>query len=195
MIRNPKRLVLSLLVVFAAAAWGSLATFPSISGWYAGLAKPSFNPPNWIFGPVWTVLYTLMGVSLYLIWQKRSSRSKRSAYTLFGLQLGLNVLWSTVFFGLYQPDFGMAVIVALLAMVVATAIIFWPFSRPAAVLLLPYIVWTCFAGALNIAIVILNPHPDGPGSYQQCTRAGGSVILTAPSGLCVARNGQQFVAK
>ena len=192
MIRNPKRLLLSLLVVFAACALGSVVTFPSIAGWYAGLAKPSFNPPNWVFGPVWTLLFTLMGVSLYMVWESRQKRSKRTAYILFGLQLTLNVLWSAVFFGLHQPDFALAVIVALLAAVVATIVAFWPFSRTAAILLMPYALWICFASALNGAVSILNPHPNGVGSYQQCAQASGSVILTTYPAVCMTRDGQRF---
>ena len=157
MARNPKRLVLSLLLAFSACALGSLVTFPSIAGWYAGLAKPSFNPPNWVFGPVWTTLFALMGVSLYLVWQSRAKGSKRMAYALFGLQLMLNVLWSAVFFGLHLPALAVAVIVALLAMVVATVVVFRRFSKPAAFMLVPYVLWICFATALNIGIVSLNP--------------------------------------
>ncbi len=155
-LRSPKRLILSLLASYAAAALGSLATFPSIPTWYAGLHKPAFNPPNWIFGPVWSVLYTLMGIALYLVWVKKSKRPKRVAYILFGTQLALNTLWSVVFFGLHSPAVGVIIILALLLAIVATMISFWRFSRAAALLLVPYVAWVSFASALNIAIAAHN---------------------------------------
>lgn len=156
MIRSPKRLALSLLISYGAAALGSLATFPSIQGWYAELAKPDFNPPNWVFGPVWTLLYTLMGVALYIVWQQRSKQSKRLAFIFFGLQLALNTLWSVVFFGLHLPLLGVAVIVTLLLAIILTATMFWQFSKLAASMLIPYVAWVSFATALNIAIAVLN---------------------------------------
>lgn len=155
-IRNPRRLIVSLIISYAAGALGSLATFPSIQGWYAGLDKPYFNPPNWVFGPVWTLLYTLMGIALYLVWQQRSKHAKRPFYVLFGIQLALNTLWSVVFFGLHQPLLGVGVIVLLLLSIIVTAALAWKVSRPAAYLLLPYIAWVSFATALNIAIAVLN---------------------------------------
>lgn len=157
MVRSPKRLIISLALSFLAGALGSLATFPSIPTWYAGLAKPWFVPPNWIFGPVWTLLYILMGVSLYLVWMQKSKQSKKLAYVFFGAQLALNAAWSVVFFGLHQPAAAVVVIGALLVMILLTMLKFWSFSKKAAYLLIPYVLWVCFASALTVAIAVLNP--------------------------------------
>lgn len=150
------KFITSVAVSFAAAAVGSLATIPNIPTWYAALDKPFFSPPNWVFGPVWTVLYLLMGISLYLVWTAQYKKSKKAAYTLFGVQLTLNALWSLVFFGLHAPWAGVLIIVLLLASIVATMRLFWPISKPAAYLLLPYIAWVSFATALNTAVALLN---------------------------------------
>lgn len=153
---KPLKLVASILLPFAAAAIGSAATFPNISTWYATLDKPFFSPPNWLFGPVWTLLYLLMGLSLYLVWAADYEKTKKPAFVAFGLQLVLNALWSLVFFGLHAPWAGVVVIVLLLASIVATARLFWPISKPAAYLLFPYILWVGFATLLNIAVAVLN---------------------------------------
>jgi tryptophan-rich sensory protein len=144
------------LISLAAGGIGSLATIPNIPTWYAALEKPFFNPPNWLFGPVWTLLYVLMGVSLYLVWVTPYKKSKQQAFVVFGVQLALNALWSLVFFGLHMPWAGVMVIVLLLAGIVATVKLFWPISKTAAYLLLPYVAWVSFATALNFAIALLN---------------------------------------
>jgi benzodiazapine receptor len=192
MVRNPRRLIISLGIVFVAALVGGLVTYPSITSWYADLTKPFFNPPNWIFGPVWTVLYTLMGVSLYLVWTSKNKQPRRRAFALFGTQLVLNVLWSVAFFGLHWPFVAVLVIVALLAAIVATMMSFWPFSKRAAYLLIPYLLWVSFAMALNISISILNPRPASVTNYDQCVAAEGSTILTIYPSICHTRSGQQF---
>jgi tryptophan-rich sensory protein len=153
---KPVRFIASLLLVYAAAAIGSVATFPAIPNWYASLDKPWFNPPNSIFGPVWTVLYTLMGISLYLVWTAKTKQSKRRAYIFFGVQLVLNSLWSIVFFGLQQLWPAVAVIAGLWLAIAATMYFFWPISRRAVYLLLPYIAWVTFASILTISIAALN---------------------------------------
>lgn len=134
---------------------GSLVTTPSIVGWYATLVKPSFNPPNWIFGPVWTTLYILMGISLYLVWTSRTSK-RNMAQNLFYLQLGLNALWSYLFFGLQNPLLAMWDIVALWIAIFLTIRAFVPVSKTAAYLLFPYLAWVSFAAFLNFSIVLLN---------------------------------------
>ena len=96
------KLIASLGISFSAAALGSIATTSNIPTWYAGLQKPFFNPPNWVFGPVWTVLYTLIGISMYLVWINDTRKPKKRAYIFFGLQMVLNAAWSIVFFGLHQ---------------------------------------------------------------------------------------------
>lgn len=138
---------------------GSLFTFPAIGTWYATLTKPAIAPPNWIFGPVWTSLYALMGISLALVWQKKSAKIKKErerGIRLFFLQLGLNVLWSLVFFGLHNPQLALVEIVLLWVAVAATLKVFASISRPAAYLLVPYLAWISFAGYLNYQLWVLN---------------------------------------
>jgi tryptophan-rich sensory protein len=136
---------------------GSFFTMPSIPTWYASLAKPSFTPPNWLFGPVWITLYTLMGISLYLVWQKGfKSRDSKIALSVFGIQLFLNSIWSIIFFGLQAPFYGFAVIVILWAAIVGTIVLFYRISKTAGLLLLPYIAWVTLATALNFFIWTLN---------------------------------------
>lgn len=140
-----------------AAGWlGSLATTPNIPTWYASLEKPLLNPPNEIFGPVWGILYLLMGISAYLVWVSTTKGTKRWAATAFALQLALNTLWSVTFFGLQQPYGGVAVIVLLLGAIVWTIVEFKKFSKLAALLLAPYLLWVCFATYLNAGIALLN---------------------------------------
>ncbi|HEU5187002.1 MAG TPA: TspO/MBR family protein [Candidatus Saccharimonadales bacterium] len=150
------KFIASLLLPFAAAAIGSLATIPNVSTWYAELAKPFFSPPNWVFSPVWTVLYLLMGTSLYLVWTARNKKPKKPALTMFGMQLILNVLWSLVFFGLHAPWAGVVIIVLLLCSIIATMRMFWQISRVASYLLVPYAAWVSFATVLNSAVAVLN---------------------------------------
>ncbi len=136
---------------------GSLATFSQINSWYATLVKPSFNPPNWIFGPVWTILYALMGIALYLVWLKGLKKSEgRLALGAFALQLILNVKWSFLFFGLHWPLVAFVEIVLLWLAIVLTIRTFSIISKPAAWFLVPYLLWVSFAAALNFAIWYLN---------------------------------------
>lgn len=154
--KNAPKLLTSIAISFAAAAIGSLATIPNIPTWYATLEKPFFNPPNWVFGPVWSVLYLLMGISLYLVWVSRSKQPKRKAFALFGLQLFLNTLWSLTFFGLQVPWLAVGVILALLISIILTMREFNRHSRVAPFLLIPYVAWVSFATLLNISIAALN---------------------------------------
>ncbi len=145
-----------LALCYAAAGVGSWATFASLTDWYPTLIKPAFNPPNQIFGPVWSVLYFCMGLAAWLVWRTGKSRLWRGPLLLFLAQLGLNVLWSVLFFGLHRPDLAAAEIFVLLLTIAATAWSFWRFSRAAALLLAPYLLWVGFAAALNVAIWQLN---------------------------------------
>lgn len=151
-----KKLVLSLLLCFSVSFFAGLITTPSIDTWYVTLQKPSFNPPNWVFGPVWTVLYFLMSVSLFLIWSKKTKNKDKKPLQFFLLQLGLNLLWSIVFFGLHSPIGAFITIVLLWAAIFYTIILFYKVSKNAAYLLIPYLLWVSFATLLNLAIVILN---------------------------------------
>lgn len=149
------RLIVSFLVTLVAAVIGSVVSIPSIPTWYAALEKPVLNPPNVVFGPVWTVLYVLIAMSLYMYWNAEG-RGKVGGYIAFGVQLVLNALWSVVFFGLQLPLLGAFVIVLLDIMVVVTIILFYEHSRKAAYLLLPYLAWIVFASYLSISIWLLN---------------------------------------
>jgi tryptophan-rich sensory protein len=140
-----------LAITFAAAALG--AQFMP-GPWYAELAKPAWTPPNWLFGPVWTVLYVMIAVAAWLVWQRESRIG--TPLILWGLQLGLNGVWSWLFFGLERPGLAVLDIVALLVTIAATVLAFARVSRAAALLLLPYLAWVAFATALNIAIWQLN---------------------------------------
>lgn len=153
---QPLKLIAAIAGSFAAGGIGSLATAPNIPTWYADLDKPFFNPPNWLFGPVWSVLYLLMGIALYLVWTAETRRSKAAAYRWFGLQLLLNAAWSLVFFGLHLTWVGLAVILILDLAVVMTIRAFRRLSPRAAWLLWPYLAWILFASGLNLALAVLN---------------------------------------
>lgn len=132
---------------------GSLVTRRAIPTWYASLQKPSFRPPDWVFGPVWTILYLLMGIAVFLVLTKGFSQpAVRSAVVAFIVQLVLNAAWSFLFFGLRSPLLGLIDILLLWAAIVVTMYLFWGVSRPAAVLMVPYILWVSFAAVLNFSI-------------------------------------------
>ncbi len=150
------RLMLSIGVCLLAGAIGSLFTFSEIPTWYAGLAKPAFAPPNWVFGPVWTVLYVVMGVALYLVWKKAASRRAFYGLHLFAIQLALNVLWSLLFFGFHSPELAFAGILLLWVAILLTIQQFTKVDKRAAYLLMPYLFWVSFAAVLNYEIWILN---------------------------------------
>jgi translocator protein len=136
---------------------GSIATYSSIPTWYASLTKPWFNPPNWVFGPVWTVLYILMGISLWLIIRNGfEDQAVRNGMLFFAAQLIINLFWSLVFFGMRSPIGGLLTILVLIILIVLTIRAFRPVSTPAAYLMIPYLCWTCIATVLNVAIVLLN---------------------------------------
>jgi benzodiazapine receptor len=150
------KLVVSILVSFLAGAVGSLVTISNIPTWYAGLDKPPLNPPNFVFGPVWSLLYLMMGISLYLVWVGKNSKVKIFAYSIFAIQLALNALWSLVFFGFHQFILSEIVIGLLVVFVVVNIIFFYKFSKAAACMLVPYLLWICFATYLTVGITILN---------------------------------------
>ena len=151
------RLIVCILICEGAGLLGSIATMPRIPVWYASLAKPSFTPPAWLFGPVWTGLYLLMGISLFLVWRLERGRSgRRPAVVLFAVQLALNVLWSFVFFGARSTLGGLIVIIVLWVMIVVTIGSFARLSVAASILLEPYLLWVSFASVLNAAIFRLN---------------------------------------
>jgi len=156
-LNNFLKLVIAIVVSQLAGLIGSVFTVSSIPTWYATLQKPSFNPPNWIFGPVWTTLYFLIGIAAFLVWKKGLERKDvKIAIGVFGVQLFLNAIWSIIFFGLHSPGWALVNIVLLWLAIVWTIIVFYKISKPAAYLLLPYILWVSFAAYLNYTIWVLN---------------------------------------
>jgi tryptophan-rich sensory protein len=151
------KLIISMAAVFATGAVGSLFTSRAIPTWYKTLTKPRFSPPNWLFGPAWTVLYVLMAVAAYLVWRNGfAAPGVKAALAVFLVQLVLNALWSGLFFGLRSPLAGLIGIVALWLAILATIVLFLGVSTLAGALLLPYIGWVSFAAILNAAILRLN---------------------------------------
>jgi benzodiazapine receptor len=155
--RKAARAIVAIGICELAGIIGSLFTRPSIPGWYAGLAKPSFNPPSAVFGPVWITLYALMGIAAWLVYESGLKGTKvRRPLAIFVAQLVLNVLWSIMFFGIHHILGGFVIIVALWILIAATIKLFWPVSKTAAVLLVPYLLWVGFATVLNAALYVLN---------------------------------------
>jgi len=153
-IKWPK-LIASIILCQLAGVIGAIFTTPAIGSWYNLLNKPSFAPPGWLIGIIWIILYTLMGISLYIIWNKYKPKYKL-ALSLFGLQLFLNTLWSILFFGLRSPVLGFIWILDLWLAILATKVAFYKISKNAAYLLLPYLIWVTIAAILNYYILILN---------------------------------------
>ena len=147
----------AILICNFAGIIGSIFTSPAIETWYNTLNRPGINPPNWLFGPVWITLYTLMGISLFLIWNKRKETKKvYPALIIFGVQLTLNALWSIIFFGFNAIGYAFVEILLLDIMIVATIITFYTIDKKAAYLLIPYWMWVLFATILNANYFILN---------------------------------------
>lgn len=150
--------IFSIFICQLAGFIGSFFTIRAIPTWYASLNKPYFNPPGWIFAPVWTILYSLMGIALFLILSKgMEKQSVRIAVGIFAAQLMLNALWSIIFFGLKNPFFAFVEIIFLWFAILASIIAFFRLSRTAAILLIPYLLWVSFAAVLNFYLWNLNP--------------------------------------
>lgn len=149
--------IISVAIAEAAGLIGSIFTMPAIPTWYAGLVKPSFSPPNWLFGPVWTTLYAFMGIAAFLVWRKRKSNpSANKALGIYAFQLILNSIWSFLFFGAQNPGLAFAEILVLLAAILWTTFAFYKIDRYAAYLMIPYIAWVSFATILNFSLWRLN---------------------------------------
>jgi benzodiazapine receptor len=151
-IKKPKLLLFSILLTQGSGIIGSFATQSSVNTWYRTINKPSFTPPSWIFAPVWTTLFLLMAVSLYLVWIKKEKRLVK----LFVVHLLVNISWSYLFFGLQNPGLALVALVALLVFVAYLIFRFWKVEKWAGVLLVPYFLWGLFAAALNYAVWRLN---------------------------------------
>ena len=156
-VRDFGKLLLAVVVCLLAGYGGSIFTTSSISTWYRALEKPAFTPPSWVFAPVWTILYIMMGVAAYLVWRQGLSKGTvRVALVMFLAQLALNTLWSFLFFGLRSPSLGLLSIVTLWVAIVLTVAYFARVAWVAALLLLPYLLWVTFASLLNYTIWRLN---------------------------------------
>ncbi|HBK33459.1 TPA: hypothetical protein DEP34_01865 [Candidatus Uhrbacteria bacterium] len=181
---NTLKLIIAIVVSELAGIIGSVFTTPSIAGWYAGIVKPALNPPAWVFGPVWTTLFALMGITAFLVWKKGlDRRDVKIALGIFLGQLVLNTLWSIIFFGLRSPGGALIEIIFLWLAILAMIVAFAKISKPAMWLLLPYILWVSFAGYLNYSIWQLNPS-SGSGQVA-CTQEA----KLCPDGSYVGRTG------
>jgi len=147
---------IAIAAITAASVVGQVATYPNLAPWYASLIKPSFNPPNWIFGLVWTTLYLIMAFSVWRILRQPASSTRRTALTLFFIQLALNAAWSWMFFAANSSFLGLVNIVPQLALIVATVVAFYRLDRLAAYCLVPLTAWVAFATVLNYSIWVLN---------------------------------------
>ena len=148
---NFPKLILSILIAQSAGIIGSFATASSVKSWYiTDLVKPVFNPPSWVFAPVWTTLFILMGISFYLVWNKKNN------LFWFWAQLFLNTLWSFLFFGFHSPTLAFYEIILLWSAILMTIVKFWQYKKVASVLLWPYLAWVTFAAFLNYSIMVLN---------------------------------------
>lgn len=152
------RCIGAILLCEAVGILGSVLTASQIQTWYlTEVIRPSFSPPNWLFGPVWTILYALMGIALYLVWeQKKRNKEWRAAIAIFFVQLFLNAIWTPIFFGMHALGFAFGVIIAMWLAIVLTIIVFYRQKKVAGYLLIPYLLWVSFASVLNGAIWYLN---------------------------------------
>lgn len=151
---NYKKLGVSVLITLSAGWIGSIFTTPNIESWYKNVVKPPIAPPNWVFGPVWTILFILMGVALYRVWMKKSLGDKKLNW--WWIQLGLNILWSILFFGYRNPGLAMVEIIVLWVAIYKTIVSFGKIDKLASKLLIPYLAWVTFASALNFGVWWLN---------------------------------------
>lgn len=149
-------LVAFIALCFAVSVAGGLITATSVGTWYQTLNKPPFNPPDWVFAPVWTTLYALMAIAAWRVWRRVRHGEGRGALVVFAAQLALNLVWSFLFFGLQRIDLATVQIFVLLVAVATTAVMFWRVDRTAGVLLLPYVLWVGYASVLNVSLWMLN---------------------------------------
>jgi benzodiazapine receptor len=153
---NLLKLIVSIVFTLGLGSLGGIFTVSEIPNWYAGLQKPSFNPPNFLFGPVWTILYILMGISFYLVWKKSSSKIRANGIALFIIQFTLNFFWSIIFFKYHLIFWAFIEIIVMWVFILFTIFSFAKLNKTAAWLLVPYISWVSFAAILNFAILHLN---------------------------------------
>lgn len=149
-------LFLFILLCLLVSALGGAITSNSVDTWYQEINKPSFNPPDWVFAPIWIALYMLMGIAAWRIWRKSRPKLITTSLTVFYAQLVLNLIWSYLFFGMQRIDLALFEIVILLIVIIANTILFWRLDRQAGICFLPYIAWVTYAMILNASIWILN---------------------------------------
>jgi benzodiazapine receptor len=155
--KQAAELVAAIVIVELIGNIGTLFALSAIGTWYASLVKPEFNPPDWVFAPVWVILFALMGISLYLVWERRRVKKRaRIALQAFDVQLALNIFWPFLFFGLRSPLYGLICIVLLFLAILLIIAEFRRVSKAAAYLLIPYLLWVAFAAALNFSVWMLN---------------------------------------
>jgi len=153
----PIKMAISIVICLGIGLLSGIATSSSIQSWYTTLNKPSFNPPNWLFAPAWTILYTLMGISVAYIWHAGWKNTEvKTAIFIFAAQLMLNAFWSVAFFGMQNPPLALAVILILWVLIFICIVRFKPIKALAAYLLIPYLLWVTFATVLNVSIILLN---------------------------------------
>ena len=157
-INNPIKFIISVLIPVSIGAISGLFTASNVETWFVTVAKPSFNPPSWLFGPVWTTLYVMMGIAFFLVWKNETVQKsiKQKAIILFTIQMLLNFLWSFIFFQQHEIGWALVDIILLWIFILLTIFSFAPISKTAAWLLVPYISWVSFATILNFAIWQLN---------------------------------------
>jgi translocator protein len=157
-VREIPKLIVSIIIVFLAGAVGTVFTLKEITTWYVTLPKPAWTPPNWAFGPVWSFLYVLMGIALFLVWREGlERRDVQIAITVFAVQLVINVVWSLIFFGTHNIAGGLIMVIILWISILINIIVFYRISKPAGLILIPYIIWVSIASYLNYSVFILNP--------------------------------------
>ena len=154
--RDVLDLVAFLVLCLAVSGIGAAVTATSVGTWYQALHKPAFNPPDWIFAPVWTTLYILMAIAGWRVWRQAGFETGRKALTVFMVQLALNLAWSFIFFGQQRIGLALIEIAILLLVIIATTVLFWRIDRWAGVLFLPYVLWVAFATVLNASLWWLN---------------------------------------
>lgn len=154
--KNIYKLIASILISQAAGIIGSLFTIQSIPTWYSTLNKPSFSPPNYLFGPVWITLYFMIGISFFLVWRSSDSFNIKIPAIMFSIQMALNALWSIIFFGMRNPMLAFFEIILLWIFIILCVMTFYSVSRTASWLLVPYLLWVSFASVLNFKIWMLN---------------------------------------
>ncbi len=154
--KNFLKLIISIAIALSAGILGSLFTSRSVKTWYNTINKPIFNPPNWLFSPVWTILFILMGISFYIIWKKNFGNKKILLISIFGIQIFLNILWSLFFFGLQSILLGFIEIIILWLFILINTVLFYKVDRIAGIILIPYLLWVSFASILNFTLLLLN---------------------------------------